>query len=77
MVVVVVQVDKHQYVTDESNLIDSMCYMKGCNKVATTQARLKMNEKLEVVVYVCNSCMLIRVCLKSLEMSHIRWKLQE
>jgi hypothetical protein len=50
-------VDKQQYDTDESKVFRSVCYMKGCSKVATTSARLIINKKLELVVYVCNSCL--------------------
>jgi hypothetical protein len=50
-------VDKHQNDTDESKVFHSACYMKGCNKVASTSARLIINKKLELVIYDCNSCL--------------------
>jgi hypothetical protein len=49
--------DKHQYDTNESNISSSVCYMKGCNKAATTPAKLKINRKSEFVIYVCDSCL--------------------
>jgi hypothetical protein len=49
--------NKHQYDTDESKVFSSVCYMKECNKAATSPAILKINRKLEFVIYVCDSCL--------------------
>jgi hypothetical protein len=51
------QVDKYQYITEESKPFHSTCYMRGCNNVATTSARLTISKKLDVLIYVCDSCL--------------------
>ena len=48
---------RNQIVTEKSELFDAICYIKGCNNIAVTRARLGINEKLDIVIPVCEFCL--------------------
>lgn len=48
---------RNQIVTEKSELFDAICYIKGCSNIAVTSARLGVNEKLDIVIPVCEFCL--------------------
>jgi hypothetical protein len=52
------QMDSLNYVNVEcKDCAQTVCFVVGCNNSATTYARIELNNRIDALIRVCNSCL--------------------